>query len=153
MNFVEFVARVQLPKPEKFIWLMTTKNYPPTLWTNNDVYVIYIEFLDLKTTPMEQALLSIDTLLSYADAHEISITTVFDHMSIADAIHLLYVRKLSPWLLLMSKAFKQAITQRATAEQHMMLESLVRPDYWPEQFERHPTEVSSIKLLVSEMGI
>ena len=132
---------------------MTTKDYPPTLWTSNDVYVIYIEFLDMRATPMEQALLSIDTLLAYADTHKIPIATVFDHMSIADAIHLLYVRKLSPWLLLMSKTFKHAITQRATSEQHVMLESLVRPDYWPGQFELHPTEVSSIKLLVSEMGI
>lgn len=153
INFTQFAKRVDLPRPDKFIWLMVQKGFSPTMWTNDDVYAIYVEFLDMGAKPMEQASLSIETIMSYADKHEIDLSEVFVHMEIHDIIHYLHVRKLSPWLLLFSKTFKQSLVQRANSEQQIILENLIRPEYWPAKFERHPDEVATIKRLVAEMGI
>ena len=153
INFVNFTKRVELPRVEKFIQLMVSKDYPPTLWMNNEVYAIYLEFLDRKIPGIDNAMLSISTLMKYSDTHNIEISQVFVHMPIQDIIHLLHVRKLSPWLLLFSKTFKQALVSRASAEQQIILENLIRPEYWPDKFAECTQEVAKIKMLVTEMGI
>lgn len=132
---------------------MVMKDYPPTIWCNDEVYVIYLEFLDRKAPPMECATLSIETLISYSDKKDIRLPEVFTQISIQEVIHLLRVRRLSPWLLLFSKTFKSALVNRATDEQRIILENLIRPSYWPDKFQQHPDEVVKIKMLVNEMGI
>lgn len=153
INFVEFTKRVQLPKVDKFIWLMTHKTYPPTIWMNDEVYSIFLEHLDRQMPGVENASLSIQTLISYCDKHDVSIDQVFEHIPIQQIIQGLLVRKLSPWLLLHSKKFKQAFTTRATSEQQLILENLIRPDYWPARFQLEPESIKTIKRLVVEMGI
>lgn len=153
INFVEFSRRVELPNVQKFIWLMVNKGFSPTMWTNNEVYTIYLEFCDRKVPPIEQATLSIDTLLKYTAEHGIELHEVFDKINIQDIIHLLHVRKLSPWLLLVSKSFRNAYINRTTDEQKIILESMIRPSYWPEKMAQHPEDVAKIKLMVNEMGI
>jgi hypothetical protein len=153
ITFTQFAKRVDLPRPDKFIWLMVQKEYPPTMWMNDDVYSIYIEFLDLGEQPVDQARRSIDTLITYTDKHEIDLSQVFIEMPMHDIIRMLHTRKLSPWLLLFSKTFKHAIVTRASDEQKIILENLIRPDYWLLQFDKRPQEVATIKRLVVEMGI
>lgn len=153
INFTKFVKRVELPRPEKFIWLMVLKGYPPTIWMNDEVYSIYIEFLDNKTSPMEQATLSINTLMKYSETNNIALHEVFHELTIQEIIHMIHVRKLSPWLLLFSRSFKEALVSRASPEQQIVLENLIRPDYWPEKFSLYPSDVANIKRLVAEMGI
>jgi hypothetical protein len=153
INFTQFAKRVDLPRPDKFIWLMVQKGFTPTMWMNDDVYSIYIEFLDVTASPIEQTKLSIQTILSYCDKHEMDVSQVFVEMPIHEIIHLIHTRKLSPWLLLFSKTFKQALVSRANHEQQIIIENLIRPDYWIPQFEKNPEEVAKVKRLVAEMGI
>lgn len=153
INFTNFAKKVELPKPDKFIWLMVQREYPPTIWMNNEVYAIYLEFLDTKTSGIDQANLSIATLLAYSEKHDCNLQDVFVNMPIQEVIHLLHVRKLSPWLLLFSKTFKNAFATRTSPEQQIILENLIRPDHWPDKFQKFPEEVAQIKMLVAEMGI
>lgn len=153
INFTKFAKKVELPRVDKFIWLMVQKNYPPTIWMNDEVYAIFVEFLDRQTSGIDNATLSIQTLIAHCDKHEIQLAEIFSHISIQDVIHLLHVRKLSPWLLLFSKTFKTAYAERATPEQKIILENLIRPEYWPSRFEADPTSVATIKQLIKEMGI
>lgn len=153
INFVEFVKRVQLPLVDRFIWLMVQKDLPPFMWTSNDVYTIFLEYLDRKMSAMDSAMLSINTVIDYCDKHEIALSQAFETMPIQEVIHLLHTRKLSPWLLLLSKTFKAAFVNRTTDEQRIVLESLIRPSYWPAKFAENKEDVAQIKALVSEMGI
>lgn len=153
MNFVEFTRRVDLPKPEKFISLMVQKDYPPTIWTNDEVYTTYLEFLDRKTSPIDQATLSIETLVGLADKHDIDLSDVFTVITVQDIIHLLRTRRLSAWLLLFSNKFKYIFANNTTTEQRMVIENLIRPDYWGDKLADHPQDVETIKMLVKEMGI
>lgn len=153
MNFVEFSKRVDLPKPEKFIWLMVQKKYSPTMWATDDAYTTYLEFLDRKTSPMEQVALSIDTLLAIVDKQGIESSEVFNALSVQDIIHMLRTRRLSPWLLLRSKKFKQLYTTSTTMDQRLVIDNLIRPEYWGDKLNDHANEVASIDKIVAEMGI
>ena len=153
IEFVKFSKAVDLPMPEKFIWLMVQKSYSPTMWRNDEVYSMYIEFLDRKVPPMEQARLSIKTLIDYAEKKDVDLSEAFNVMTAQEVIHLLRVRRLSPWLLLFSKTFKNLFQNRTTPEQKIIIQNLVRPEYWAEKKDDHPDSVAVIKTYVAEMGI
>lgn len=153
MNFVEFTRAVDLPKPEKFIWLMVTKNYMPTLWTTDDAYVMYLEFLDRKTPPMEQALMSVDTLIKVADKNNIDLSDVFTVLTVQDLIHMLRTRRLSAWLMLFSKKFQHMYVNVANLDQRLIIDNLIRPEYWEDKVLDHADDVKQIKELIEEMGI
>lgn len=153
ISFVQFSKKVELPHVDKFIWLMVTKGFTPVMWTSDEVYTIYLEFCDRKIPPLEQATKTVETLLKYTAVNDMELHEVFDKINIQQIIHLLHVRKISPWLLLFSKSFKNAFVNRATNEQRIILESMIRPSYWPDKFAQYPAEVAKIKLMVAEMGI
>lgn len=153
INFSKFAKAVDLPKIDKFVWLMVEKKYPPTIWTNDEVYSSYLEFLDHKTTPLEQVKLSIETLLAHADKHEIDISQVFDKLLPNEVIHMVRTRQLSPWLLLFSNSFKKMFKERVTPEQAIILETLIRPDFWAKKFEDHEKSIEKIKQCVKEMNV
>lgn len=153
INFVAFSKAVDLPTPEKFIWFMVEKNFPPTIWTNDEVYTLYLDFLDHKTTPLEQVKVSMDTLFAYADKEQIDVSQVFTKLHPSDIIHMLRVRKVSPWLLLLSKKFKEMFVTKTNAEQKIIIETLIQPDRWMIKMSEHKKEVDRIKLLVQELGI
>ena len=153
INFAQFVAKVSLPMPEKFIWLMNEKKYPPTMWTNDDAYTQYVEFLDRKAEPMDQVCLSIKTLLAIADAADDDISNVFDHITPSELIQFVRIRQLSPWLLLHSIKFKLFFRDKMSDEQKIILENLINPEYWLDQFEKRSDDTAKLKVYVAEMGI
>lgn len=153
INFAGFVKRVDLPAVEKFIWLMVEKKYPPTLWSSDDAYVLFLEFLDHKTTPEEQFTLSLQTLFKQATTADVDIKDVFDVIHPNDLIHLVRKRRLSPWLLLNSTSFKHMFATKMSDEQRIILESLIRPDHWYQQFDEHKEYREKVKEMLEEVGI
>ncbi|TFH09871.1 MAG: hypothetical protein E4H14_03640 [Candidatus Thorarchaeota archaeon] len=153
INFTKFAKNTNLPTPEKFIWLMLQKDYPPVLWCNDEVYTMYLEFLDYKTTPIEQVKLSIETLLIYADKHEVDIKESFEKLLPTEVIHMVRTRQLSPWLLLFCPSFKKMFKERVSPEQKIILEMLIRADHWSKQFETHADTIEKIKHYVQELRL
>lgn len=153
ITFVEFARKVNLPRPEKFIWFMVQKTFAPTMWTSNEVYTLYLEFLDRRVPPMEQAQMSIKSLFQFADKHEIDVSEVFTKMTLPDLTQMVLTRRLSPWLLLCSRKFKKFVVESATPEQQVILNNIIRPEYWAEKMEEHPDDLANIKVLVKEMGL
>lgn len=153
INFAEFVKKTNLPSVEKFIWLMVEKKYPPIIWTSNEVYVLYLEFLDHKVSPMDQFALSLRTLMKYTDKHDVDVSEVFDKMLPTEVIHMLNTRRLSPWLLLHSSKFKLMFRDKFSPEQTIILENLIRPEFWIERFKQNPKEVEKIKKNLAEIGL
>lgn len=153
INFAQFVAKVSLPAPEKFIWLMNEKGYPPTMWTNDDAYTQYLEFLDRRATPMDQVTISIRTLLNAANEADVDIADVFDQLKPTTLIHLVRTRQLSPWLLLHSRKFKLFFRDKMSDEQKIILQTLINPEYWGEQFEDKEEDAKQIQEYIAELGI
>lgn len=153
VNLVAFFQRVNITKPDKFIWLMVEKKYPPTMWAIDAAYASYMDFLEHGVLPMEQVNTSIDTLFSLAEARNIDVSSVFDVIHPNDIIHMIRTRSLSPWLLLTSKKFKGFFINKATPEQQQIMETLIRPDTWSQRFVKNKPLVEKIKLCVAELGV
>lgn len=153
VNFVEFTQSVNLPQPEKFIQYMIQKNFHPQMWVSDPVYVMYIEHLDRTSDPIEQATLSVKTLLSVCDRHNVDSSLVFTKISGQELIYLLKCRKLSPWLLLNSKQFKKLYVEHLSKEQRSIVDKLIRVEYWKDKFLIHGKSLKKIKLLVDALGI
>lgn len=153
IEFVKFSQRVNLPAPEKFIWYMVHRGFTPVMWRSDEVYALYMEYIDRQMPPLEQLSLSIDVLSKRADKAEVDISDVFNTFEVPELIHCVRTRQLSPWLLLFSKKFKQVLVEVATDEQRIIMENLIRPEYWIACMQEQPTVIPTIKMLVSEMGI
>lgn len=151
--FANFVKQVNLPKPDKFIWLMVQRKYSPSMWKSEDVYAEYIEFLDRKVSPIDQVLLSTETILKYTDREHIDPSEFFLNITVPDLIHMLRTRKLSPWLLIYSIRFKEFFINKATAEQQIIINNLIGIDYLDEKKKEHADSIEKIKELVKGLGI
>jgi hypothetical protein len=152
IKFAEFARNVSLPNVEKYIELMVEKKISPTLWSRNECYSIYLEWNDRLSTPMEQAEISVDTIMKIADAGGVSPGEAFKVLHPADIMQFLIERKLSPWLLLCSKAFKSKLKEMNEGEQKEIMR-LIGIDYWATKLERNPKVVEEMKLIAKELGI
>jgi hypothetical protein len=154
ITFAKFTKRVQLPRPEKFIWLMVQKQWPPVLWTADAVYVEYLEYLDYKVPPMEQVQYSVQTICDITEQMNVDTAVFFEYLSVNEVIDLVRVRRLSPWLLLASTKFKQLLqSPKMTVEQRIVLETLIRPDFWATRMRAAGDVIKSIKEITTALGI
>jgi hypothetical protein len=152
INFTKFVKKVQLPLPKMFIDWTIKKDYPPTMWMMDEVYVQYLEFIDNERLPLEQVQTSIATFFKYSDDHEIDVSDIFDEINPNELIQLVRIRKLSPWLLLSSRKFGRFFAEM-NEEQQSILETLIKPEVWAQKKDLHQEDVATIKIWVSELGI
>lgn len=153
IKFAKFVQSVKLPDVKTFIWLMKEKDLSPTIWTSNQVYVNYIEYLDRKATPLQQVNITVNTLLELAEKYNTNTGNLFNVIHPNEVINLVRERRLSPWVLLCSGQFKQFYEKRTNPEQRIILTSLIRAGYWPEKFKKYPEEIEKIKKIVKELEI
>lgn len=155
-SFVKFskqVKRLHIPDVKVFIELMKDKDINPTIWTNDQVYGLYLEYLDRRATPVKQAEITIKTLFSVADAAECEVDQVFSYIQPNEMIQLFRERRVSPWLLLFSSKFKSMLQNDTTTEQRIIIESIIRPQYWSGKFADRPKDVELMKKYVKELNI
>lgn len=153
IRFAKFVKRVGLPDIDLFIWLMNDKDTPPVLWTNDDVYAMYLEFLDRTADPYKRAQTTVDTLFQIAEAADCDVSETFDVLTGPELIQLLRERRLSPWMILFSKKFKEFLTQRASPEEVTIIQTIIRPAHWKERFTKAPEVVAKMQEYVSALNL
>ena len=154
-RFAKFVKQADLPTPQTFMKLMIQKDYPPYMWHMNEVYVEYMEHLYYNIPPKEHAEITTETLLKIADAADCDVSEVFDILNASEVIEFLKQRKLSPWILLHSSKFFQFLvkTKKENAEQYIILESVIRPNYWAGRFQKRPDIVKFMKKIVAGLEL
>lgn len=153
IRFAKFVKRVHLPDPKTFIVLMKEKDISPSIWNNDQVYAIYLEFLDRKGDPKKQAQITIDTLFDLAEAAKCDVSDVFTVLTPSEVIQLLRERRLSPWILLNSEKFRLFFADCVSPEERIIMESIIRPNYWAEKFQSRPEDRQLMKTYVSELNL
>lgn len=153
VRFARFVKKVHLPEPKTFIWLMKEKDISPTIWNNDQVYAIYLEFLDRQGDPKKAAETTINTLFDIADAARCDVSEVFGVLTPSETIQLLRERRLSPWILLHSKKFLQFFVECVSSEERIIIESIIRPKYWGEKFKKRADDVALMKMYVTELNL
>lgn len=153
VRFAKFVKETGLPDPSTFILLMKERDISPTLWTNDQIYALYLEFLDRRGNPTKQAEITIDTLFNLAEDYQCDVNEVFNYVSPSEIIQLLRARRLSPWILLNSKAFMEFFVNQVNNEERLIIESIVRPQYWATKFRKHPDDRETMKMFVKELNM
>jgi hypothetical protein len=132
--------------------MMKDKSIQPTLWTNDQMYSLYLEYIDRNTTPTKQANLTMKTLSKIADDLDCDISEVFNVAHPADILERIRSRKLSPWILLRSVKFR-AMLERISDEERKLFEQLIRPSYWSAKFQLNPNVVKKMSAYVKEMNL
>lgn len=153
VKFARFVRQVKIPDVERYISLMVTEDIPPALWTNDEFYSLYLQYLDKRLPPNKQAEITINTLLNIADAADCDVSEVFDVIEPNELIQLLRQRRLFPWLLLKSPKFGRYVTTRTTTEQLVAIETLIKPDFWKKKITENPDSGEMMKKYVDALGL
>lgn len=152
VKFAEFVKKVNLPNPDRFVWLMVQKKYRPNVWTDDIVYRMYLEFVDRQVEPLDRAESTIKALQRICGESNCKISEVFNHMTAAELVHRLYIRELSPWIILNSPKFWKFYKNANTADK-VMLENVIRVQFWKEQFKKHPSDHKNLKSMVKRLNL
>lgn len=153
MRFAAHVKKMKIPDTDAFIWLMKEKDISPTIWTNDLVYTAYLEFMDRKVAPKRHAEITINTLFDEAEERQIAVGDVFDNMLANELIQLMRRRQVSPWFLLNSKKFKQFFIDSTTREEQIIMESIIRPQYWKTKFDANPEAIKNIQIYIKELNL
>jgi hypothetical protein len=153
MRFAKFCKDVRIPDPETYIRYMIQLDAQPIMWTNNEIYANFIEYMDKNVPAVKNAKITIDTLFNTAEDMGCSIDEIFDKIDPNDLIQLLIQRKVSPWLLLLSSKFKAMYSQRMTRDQRILLETIIIPKIWAKKLKDNPNDVVKIERFVKALGL
>ena len=117
IKFANHVRRVNMPNPPGFVKAMVENgNVQPVLWCRDNVYAMYLQGYDKIVSPTVQFLNSVDVIMDYAKEYECEPKQVFDQIGVIKILDLVQKRKLSPWFLVASGAFRAYMSSRDTAE-------------------------------------
>lgn len=152
IKFANFVQNVHVSNPELYVDIMVKAKLAPSLWVFDDAYSMYLEHIDKKLDPYDQAERTIKCLGDVADALEIGIDSVFDELTYGDMLDLVNQRQLSPWILFCSKKFKEWVSKLDPTDRTNLMKA-IGVVYWQMVLERNPSVVEDMKLIVNEMGL
>lgn len=152
VKFAVYVKKLNIARPDAFVRLMKEKDISPMLWTRDECYTMYLEWNDRRSAPMEQAEITIKTIIDITDAANIEPAEVFNVMHPREIVQLVRLRKLSPWILLCSTAFKDLLTRMEDHDKEELL-NVIGYNYWATKFEQNPEIVEQMKVFAKEMGI
>jgi hypothetical protein len=105
VKFAEWVTKLSIPNPTRFIELMVETDTPPMLWCRDTTYALYVQWYDSAYPPESQFVETLDALKRYASDLGCELKDVFAALGISELTKLARRRKLSPWLLLSSPSF------------------------------------------------
>jgi hypothetical protein len=154
VRFIKYSNKMLLPDALSFIKFMVSKDLLPLYWCMDSIYIEYIQNLDKTYTPEQQVIVTKRTLFELADIFGCKPNEIFNYLQAGDCIKLLKTRKLSPWVLLLSKRFQAYITLKLSAEQRSIITgTVINPSLWKKKFEANPEEVQRMKKVVADLGL
>ena len=152
LKFAAFYYDAMLPDVEDYIKFMVEGEFLPQMWYNTTVYEQYLVAFDDRVKPLKQAEITFKYLDILARSLECEPVEVFDYIYVNELVKLIQCRRLSPWVLLVSKRFHQYMADCDEAELPA-LETMVNEDIWAHKFKAWPKSVATIRKLAKELGI
>jgi hypothetical protein len=152
IKFANYTQELHILNPEMYVDVMVKANLSPPTWVLNDAYGIYLDHIDKRLDPYDQAERTIKCLGDVADALEIEIGSVFNELTYGDMLDLVNQRQLSPWILFCSKKFKEWVAKLDPTDKTNLMKS-IGVVYWQMMLEKNPSVVEDMKTIVNEMGL
>lgn len=152
IKFADWCRETSIADPQKYVELMLGEGIAPALWRRSEAYAVFLDWFDKKSDPIEQAEVSINTLFAEAERRGVPVSSVFTAMHLGEVLQLLQQRKLSPWVLFCSDAFKAWLKTQGASEQAAFVQA-VNPSFWAMKFEQRPDVVRNMRELSRDLGI
>lgn len=152
IKFAQFTRATSITEPELYVDLMVKEGLSPTLWRGNDAYRIYIEYIDKKLDPYQQAERTLKVLDGIALQSSCELSDVFDKLRFGEVLSLISKKHLSPWLLLCSNKFKLWVSKLDKSDQELLLLQLGW-HYWKDALDRKPDVVKDMQLIATDLGL
>lgn len=152
LKFADFYYETMLPDVEDYVDFMVEDSLLPPMWTNSTVYEHYLVAFDDRVRPLKQAEISFKYLDILARSLECEVDEVFDYIYVNELAKLIQCRRLSPWVLLVSKRFLRYLAE-CDPDELPVLETMVSDNVWAPKFKAWPKSLVTIRKLTKEFGI
>ena len=152
IKFARHVKKVHLPTPLAFVRSMVDNKIDPTLWTRDNVYVLYMKGYDDVVSPTKQFIQSVDLIMKLAADHEVAPELVFRTLGVDKLLDLVQQRKLSPWFLLASDAFRVYMMSRSE-DDSMRLHDGVQVSAMIDRIKRNESTFAEFSKATKELGL
>ena len=152
VKFAKFAVKSGIPNTEQYIKYMIRQEVDPVIWTNDEMYGNYLQYLDRGTDPYKQAATTVSFIEKVADALECETGDIFNSLTPNDVIVMLQQRRLTPWILLHSAKFR-AFIQSAPGEQQKQMGAIIKPQNWTQRRKDNPKAVQVMKDIVRELKL
>jgi hypothetical protein len=148
-KFAKWKNDVKIPDTQKYISAMVMWDIPPVMWTRDDVYAKFIDFLDSVSTVEDHITYTYSTLRKISEVVECPISQAFQHLELHMVIEYIQARKLSPWIILKIKGFR-AFFLTLNGFQKQKLEAFIRPTYWANRIKEQPEDTALIEQFIEQ---
>lgn len=152
-TFAVFMQKIEMLDSERYVKIMTTNKISPAMWKSPEAYYLYIEAMDSHSTPKDQLVLSVETIINFCDKREIEYHQFYDNINNDELIIMLQVRKLFPWMLLNNNNFKKFFREKLTPHDRVTVGALIDTTIWKKKFKDNPTTVESAKEFLKQLGL
>jgi len=152
LKFAQMVASAGISKPDRYIELMVEGGITPDLWTREQCYTMYLDYMDTREKPIDQVVGSIQVLMYLADKESIPYLKIISHLGPQRMLSLITQRKISPWFLFHSNS-AQDLMRSLNDEEKKAYDKIIKFAAWAERLQQHAGIREEMKLIVRECGL
>ena len=152
VKFGSFMSNANPIYPEKFIDFVIKSGVKLDHWCRDELYDTFLIEI-IKIEPADGAIQrTIQTMMDWADDKEAAWNHYFSYVNLNRATHDIKEGKISPWMLLQSRAGKEML-KNMNDEQLAIVGDIINPQFWLSRFKKLPADVALVKDVIKEAKI
>jgi len=152
VKFGSFMSNANPIYPEKFIDFVIKSGVKLDHWCRDELYDTFLAEI-IKIEPADGAIQrTIQTMMDWADDKEAAWNHYFSYVNLNRATHDIKEGKISPWMLLQSRAGKEML-KNMNDEQLAIVGDIINPQFWLSRFKKLPADVALVKDVIKEAKI
>ena len=152
VKFGSFMSNANPIYPEKFIDFVIKSGVKLDHWCRDELYDTFLAEI-IKIEPADGAIQrTIQTMMDWADDKEAAWNHYFSYVNLNRATHDIKEGKISPWMLLQSRAGKEML-KNMNDEQLAIVGDIINPQFWLSKFKKLPADVALVKDVIKEAKI
>lgn len=159
IKFAEFVKKMNIAKPDRYVRLMVESNLQPVLWCRDDCYKIYLASFDKNEDPIKDVQDTINFLIDLCIKEEIitnegypDLGKIVSHLGAQRIIGYLRNKNITPWIIFTADSFRSFV-KGLDDEHRKVLDNTIKISYWYDKLVGNPKITSQIKEITSGMGM